>query len=134
MDPISQLGWGNRHVEVDGAASQLVRDVFVAADRVHKNAMSEVGGFMQTEVEWRGNMEGVADGSHQSGTEGSMYAAAARMVMRKVNASSMCQFMHTLFIVECCMWLGGGFNIKTLYLYLRCTVHQNVGASSVGRH
>lgn len=88
MDPISQLGWGNRCVEFDGAASQLVRDVFVAADRVHEDAMSEVGGFMQTEVEWRGNMEGVADGSHQSGTEGSMYAASSE----DGDAEGECQF------------------------------------------
>ena len=77
MDPISQLGWGNRCVEVERGASQLVRDVFVAADMVHEDAMSEVGEFNHTEEEWRGNMEADGDESLQLGTEGSMYAASS---------------------------------------------------------
>ena len=44
MDPRSQLGWGNTHVEVEGPAAQLVRDVFVAADAMHDDAMSHMGG------------------------------------------------------------------------------------------
>ena len=44
MDPISQLGWRNRRGANEGPAEQLLRDVFEAADVVHSNAMSEVGG------------------------------------------------------------------------------------------
>lgn len=43
MDPISQLGWRNRRSGVEGAAEQLLRDVFGAADALHSDAMSEMG-------------------------------------------------------------------------------------------
>lgn len=42
MDPISQLGWRNRRLGVEGPASQLMRDVFDAADAIHSDAMSEM--------------------------------------------------------------------------------------------
>lgn len=41
MDPISQLGWRNRHRGLEGPAAQLMRDVMEAADVVHSDAMSE---------------------------------------------------------------------------------------------
>lgn len=44
MDQISQLGWRNRRVGVDGPAEQLLRDVFEAADALHSDAMSEMAG------------------------------------------------------------------------------------------
>ena len=44
MDPIAQLGWENRRGEVEGPATQLVRYVFVAANLMHEDAMSQTGG------------------------------------------------------------------------------------------
>lgn len=43
MDPIAQLGWGNRRGEVEGPATRLVRDALHAADLMHEDAMSEIG-------------------------------------------------------------------------------------------
>ena len=40
MDPILQLGWGNRRGVVKGPTTELVADVFVAADMLHLEAMS----------------------------------------------------------------------------------------------
>ena len=48
MDQISQLGWRNRRVGVDGPAEQLLRDVFEAADALHSDAMSEMVGSRHT--------------------------------------------------------------------------------------
>lgn len=44
MDPIAQLGWRNQRGQVEGPAAQLVRDVFVVANLMHKDAMSQMGG------------------------------------------------------------------------------------------
>ena len=44
MDPILQLGGGNRRGVVEGLADELVADVFVAADMLHSKAMSQIGG------------------------------------------------------------------------------------------
>jgi hypothetical protein len=51
MDPISQLGWGHKEVEVEGPAAQLVRDAFVASDAIHDVAMSHMGGNNSVGVE-----------------------------------------------------------------------------------
>lgn len=40
MDPGYQSGWENRRREVNGVGDNLLRDVFVAADEVHGDAMS----------------------------------------------------------------------------------------------
>lgn len=44
MDRIGRYGWGNRPPEMAEVGTQLVRDVFVAADELHENAMSEMDG------------------------------------------------------------------------------------------
>jgi hypothetical protein len=43
LDPRAQLGWGNRFA-VSGGSEDMVRDVFVAADAVHAEAMSAMDG------------------------------------------------------------------------------------------
>ena len=63
MDPISQLGWRHRRGEVQGPASQLVRDVFVAADLVHLDAMSDVGGDSPMDEHCPESGEAPADGT-----------------------------------------------------------------------
>ena len=44
MDPIFQLDLGNRCGEVEGVVAQLVKDVFVAANLVHEDVMSQMDG------------------------------------------------------------------------------------------
>ena len=44
LDPIAQIGFLNRRGRVAGVGEHLVRDVFVAADTMHDNAMSEMDG------------------------------------------------------------------------------------------
>ena len=44
MDPIAQLGWVHRRGHAAEVGKHLVRDVFVAADTMHDNAMSEMEG------------------------------------------------------------------------------------------
>lgn len=44
LDPISQIGWGHRRTEVNAVGSHVVRDVFLAADELHEEAMSEMEG------------------------------------------------------------------------------------------
>ena len=58
MDPVSQLGWGNRGMEVEGPTAMLVRDVFIAADVLHADAMSQMGGNTENGDESSDNMEG----------------------------------------------------------------------------
>lgn len=49
LDPVAQIGWGNRRAEGNEVGAQLVRDVFEAADEMHDNAMSEMEGNTQVE-------------------------------------------------------------------------------------
>ena len=44
LDPLAQIGWGNRRAEAVAVGANLVRDVFVAADEMHDIAMSEMDG------------------------------------------------------------------------------------------
>lgn len=62
MDPIAQIGWANRHLQLSALGTNIVRDVFVAADGVHENAMSVMDGNILTEEESQGNGAGAAGG------------------------------------------------------------------------
>lgn len=42
LDPIAQLGWGHPQDNDRTVGGHLLRDVFVAADAMHDNAMSEM--------------------------------------------------------------------------------------------
>ena len=44
LGPMAQIGWLNRGIPTNGGAAKLVRDVFVAADAMHEEAMSEMDG------------------------------------------------------------------------------------------
>ena len=44
LDPMSKIGWGNRGIVVNGGGAQLVRDVLLAADVMHEEAMSAMDG------------------------------------------------------------------------------------------
>ena len=61
MDPISQLGWGNRGGGVERPTAMLVRDVFIAADALHADAMSQMGGNTEDLDESSENMEASMD-------------------------------------------------------------------------
>lgn len=74
MDPISQLGWGHKQVEVEGPAAQLVRDVFVAADAMHDVAMSHMGGNSSIGDECGGALDAAAQSSSSPSTEVNMDA------------------------------------------------------------
>lgn len=66
LDPIAQLGWRHHHDSASAVGAHLVRDVFVAADEMHNNAMSEMEGNTFTE----GGSEVHGEGT--SGREASM--------------------------------------------------------------
>lgn len=62
MDPIAQIGWVNRHLQLSSVGVNVVRDVFVVADGVHENAMSEMDDNTLMEEESQGNGARVAGG------------------------------------------------------------------------
>lgn len=74
MDPMAQIGWGNRSVQVNRGAAQPVRDVFVAADVMHEEAMSAMDGNAEDNEEIEGNGDYVAPTRAPMNTEGSMEA------------------------------------------------------------
>lgn len=55
LDPMAQIGWLNRGVRANGVVAELVRDVFVAADAMHEEAMSEMDGNAEDDEEIRGD-------------------------------------------------------------------------------
>lgn len=59
MDPLAHLRMGSPRAAIDGAAHELLRDVFVAADAVHEDAMSEMGGNTNSNVHNSPNDNGV---------------------------------------------------------------------------
>lgn len=63
---------GNHSDAVDGVGTQLVRDVFVAANLVHEDSMSRMGGSIHDDDESGGNIEAVADDYRSSFTNCSM--------------------------------------------------------------
>ena len=69
MDPIAQLGWGNRRGEVEGPTAQLVRNVFIAADLMHEDAMSQMGGNNNSGDECEVNFDVAAEESCLQSTE-----------------------------------------------------------------
>lgn len=44
LDPGAQIGWRGCRAALNSVGADLVRDVFVAADEMHENAMSAVDG------------------------------------------------------------------------------------------
>ena len=76
MDPLTRLHWGSM-VGVDRrGAAQMVRDVLLAADVVHEDAMSEMGGATQGEGERDNNMDLGRDAWTSSSVEGSQSLGA----------------------------------------------------------
>jgi hypothetical protein len=68
LDPISQIGWGVPSTIAVEVGAHLVRDVFVAADEMHENAMSSMDGNTEMEVV-AGEDEGAAE-AHDGAAEG----------------------------------------------------------------
>lgn len=50
LDPIAQIGWGNRSIDAHGAAARAVRDVFQAAEDAHDEAMSDLDGMAENDA------------------------------------------------------------------------------------
>ena len=73
MDPIQQFGWRNRAPETFGVGANLVRDVFVAADEVHSNAMSVMDGNAEVNVARTSVGDGAGEGGTSPGTESSVH-------------------------------------------------------------
>ena len=66
LDPLEQIGFGNRRREVTPVGATLLRDVFAAADKIHENAMSGMDGNTLMDEDTR--MEGVVDGGGDAST------------------------------------------------------------------
>lgn len=66
LDPLEQIGFGNRRVGDTTAGGNLVRDILAAADAVHDNAMSEMDG--NTVMDEEIPLEGAADASGEVST------------------------------------------------------------------
>lgn len=60
LDPLEQIGFGNRRREVTPVGATLLRDVFAAADEIHENAMSGMDGNTLMDEDTR--MEVAVDG------------------------------------------------------------------------
>lgn len=73
MDPIQQYGWANRAHETFEVGANLVRDVFVAADAVHSNAMSRMDGNAEENFASFHDGDGGGDGATSPGTESSVH-------------------------------------------------------------
>ena len=76
MDPIAQLGLGNRRVPARGG-EELVRDVFAAADALHDEAMSEMAGNTQDNDAISGNGHAAAVDVSPMSPEGSVAAGGS---------------------------------------------------------
>ena len=73
MDPILQIGWGNRREEVHEVGATLVRNVFVAADQMHADAMSVMDGNTEEGVASRATGADVGEEGASARTEGSAH-------------------------------------------------------------
>lgn len=51
MDPMTQHGWGTPQNAIGNGTTRLVRDVFVAADRVHEAALLEMAAYSNDEAD-----------------------------------------------------------------------------------
>ena len=71
MDPLSLHRWEHMRGEEGGGAAQMVRDVFLAADVVHEDAMSQMDAASQNEEDCDGNMEIVREELTSTTSEGS---------------------------------------------------------------
>lgn len=76
MDPIATLGWGNRSGIVEGPAAQMVRDAFIAADLVHEDVMSQMGGNNSSGDECEVGVDVVGEEYDSQSPEGSNPAVA----------------------------------------------------------
>lgn len=73
MNPIAQFGWGNRRQEVNEVGATLLRDVFVAADELHADAMSVMDGNTEEEVASRAIGADLHEEGASAHTEGSAH-------------------------------------------------------------
>jgi hypothetical protein len=73
MDPIQQFGWGNRAQPTFEVGTNLVRDVFVAADEVHSNAMSVMDGNAEVNSARTPGGDGAGEGGTSPGTASSVH-------------------------------------------------------------
>lgn len=73
LDAIAQIGWGNRRVAQSSVAAHLVRDVYVAADEMHDQAMSEMEGNTLVEEESPGVGAGAEEDTSSPCTEWSVH-------------------------------------------------------------
>lgn len=71
LDPISQIAWPSCRAEIHAVGTDLVRDVFAAADEMHDNAMSAVDGSTRTVHETPDGVDGAGEASATHCTEGS---------------------------------------------------------------
>lgn len=74
LDPMSRIGWGNRSVQVNGGAAEMVRDAFLAADVMHEEAMSAMDGNEEDDQEIEQNGADVAQAGEPIATEGCLEA------------------------------------------------------------
>lgn len=75
LDPISRIGWANTTGRAPEFGAHLVRDVFVAADELHVNAMSSIDG--NTAVDGMDCEDAADDAGVESRTGGTEGAADA---------------------------------------------------------
>lgn len=107
LDPIAQMGWGNRRQEANGVDVDLVRDVFVAADEMHDNAMSTMDGNTQVDSSLYGGADAEEDGESprtersvhivpdmESALEGE-HPGALYLLASRPN----CRVMHLVFVI-----------------------------------
>lgn len=73
MDPIQQFGWRNRAQTTIEVGANLVRDVFVAADEVHSNAMSVMDGNAGVRLARTSSGDGGGKRGSSPGTESSVH-------------------------------------------------------------
>ena len=73
MDPIQQFGWRNPAHATFEVGANLVRDVFVAADEVHSNAMSVMDGNAEVHLARTPVVDGAGERGTSLGTESSVH-------------------------------------------------------------
>ena len=75
MDPIQQCGWRNPAQATFEVGANLVRDVFVAADEVHSNAMSVMDGNAVVHLAGTSVGDGARERGTSPGTQSSVHPA-----------------------------------------------------------
>ena len=99
LDPLSQLGWDSRRAVQPSGVADIVRDVFVVADLLHEDTMSQMGGDANNVSEGVAGTDG-GDGEY-SGSDGEACMEDNRTEVGSDEGDQWSQAMF--YAIACCL-------------------------------